>query len=198
MLHTDLIASIPALLRRHADARGSKAAYRDASTIVTYGELAARTASLAGHLADNGVEPGDKVAIFLPSSVAWVESCFAINRADGISVPISYEATESEVLYRLQDAGGTAIITMDERASLIAKLKQDTPDLKLTVLTGQGPTPAEGLRYEQLATSSPKSAPRDPSDIFEPAFIIYTSGTTGRAKGVLLSVHSILWVTAAC
>ena len=157
MLQTDLIASIPALLRRHADARGSKPAYRDATTTVTYGELVVRTANLAGHLADNGVQPGDKVAIFLPNSVAWVESCFAINRAAGISVPISYEATESEVLYRLQDAGCTAIIATDERASLIVKLKQDAPDLKLTVLAGEGPLPAGALRYEQLATSVPKS-----------------------------------------
>ncbi len=198
MLQTDLIASIPALLRRHADARGSKPAYRDASTTVTYGKLAARTANFAGHLADNGVQPGDKVAIFLPNSVAWVESCFAINRAGAIGVPISFEATESEVLYRLQDAQCRAVVTTGDRAPLIAKLKQDVPDLKLTVLTGQGPAPGAALSYEQLATSAPKSLPRDPSEIFEPAFIIYTSGTTGRAKGVLLSVHSMLWITAAC
>ena len=32
----------------------------------------------------------------------------------------------------------------------------------------------------------------------DPAYIIYTSGTTGRAKGVLLTVHGMLWITAAC
>ncbi len=32
----------------------------------------------------------------------------------------------------------------------------------------------------------------------ETAFILYTSGTTGRAKGVQLTVHGMLWVTAAC
>ena len=37
-----------------------------------------------------------------------------------------------------------------------------------------------------------------PTDIHTPAYIIYTSGTTGRAKGVLLTVHGMLWVVAAC
>ncbi len=55
MLHTDLIAPIPELLRRHAAARGGKCAYRDAQTSVTYAELLDRTGKLAGHLADNGI-----------------------------------------------------------------------------------------------------------------------------------------------
>ncbi len=63
-----------------------------------------RTGKLAGHLADNGIAPGDTVAIMLPNSVPWVESCFAIARAGAISVPISYDATEAEIRYRLADA----------------------------------------------------------------------------------------------
>ena len=81
MLHTDLIAPIPELLRRHATARGGKCAYRDARSSVTYAELLDRTGRLAGHLADLGIAPNDTVAIMLPNSVAWVESCFAIARA---------------------------------------------------------------------------------------------------------------------
>lgn len=198
MLQTDLIAPVAVLLQRHAAVRGSKVAYRDASSKVTYAELATRTGNLAGHLADNGVQAGDKVAIFLPNSVAWIESCFAINRAGAISVPISYEATESEILYRLQDADCSAIITTGQKAALITRLQQQVPALKVSVLADHGLQGGRALRYEELANSVPKSQPRDPLEIEQPAFIIYTSGTTGRAKGVVLSVHSMLWVTAAC
>ena len=46
MLHTDLIAPIPELLRRHAAARGDKIAYRDAQTSVTYAALLDRTGKM--------------------------------------------------------------------------------------------------------------------------------------------------------
>jgi long-chain acyl-CoA synthetase len=198
MLHTDLIASVPDLLRRHASARGGKLAYRDAQGSVTYAELEARTGRLAGHLADLGISPGDTVAMLLPNSVAWIETSFALTRAGAIGVPINYESTEPEIAYRLVDANCRAIVTTVERGDLVAKLRSDAPHLQITILTDRGSGNAQGLRYADLMAAQPKSAPRDPSDIFSPAYIIYTSGTTGRAKGVLLTVHGMLWVVAAC
>ena len=123
MLHTDLIAPIPQLLRRHAAARGDKIAYRDAQTAVTYAALLEHTGKLAGHLADHGIAPGDTVAIMLPNSVPWVESCLAIARAGAVSVPISYDSTETEIAYRLADANCKAAITTAERGDLFARLQ---------------------------------------------------------------------------
>jgi len=198
MLRTDLIASVPALIERHAGARGGKIAFEDANARVTYGELASRTANFAGHLADLGVNAGDTVAIFLPNGVSWIESCFAITRAGAIGVPISYDATESEIAYRLQDAACKAVITTDERAVVLDAIKPQCPTVATTILVERGKDRATGLRYESLVTKKPASRPRDPSSIHDAAYIIYTSGTTGRAKGVLLSVHSMLWVAASC
>jgi long-chain acyl-CoA synthetase len=198
MLHTDLIAPIPELLRRHAAARGAKTAYRDAQGSVTYAALLERTGRLAGHLADLGMAPGDTVAILLPNSVPWVETSLAIMRAGGVSVPISYEATEPEIAYRLADASCKAIVTTGERGDLVARLRAGAPALRTMILTDRGNACADALRYSKLVVTPPNSPPRDPATLHEPAYIIYTSGTTGRAKGVLLTVHGMLWITAAC
>src|SRR5499427_2095906 len=198
MLHTDLIAPIPELLKRQSAARGSKVAYRDVRSSVTYVALLDRTGKLAGHLADNGIVPNDTVAIMLPNSVQWVEACFAITRAGAIGVPISYDATENEISYRLTDANCKAVFTTAERGDLFAKLKASAPNLKTLIVTDRGQCSADALRYSRLIDSTAKSLPRDPASLHEPMYILYTSGTTGRAKGVQLTVHGMLWVAAAC
>lgn len=198
MLHTDLIAPIPELLRRHAAARGGKTAYRDAQSSVTYAGLLDRTGRLAGHLADNGIAANDTVAIMLPNSVQWVEACLAITRAGAVGVPISYDATESEIAYRLTDANCRAVFTTAERGDLFARLKGQAPNLKTLIVTERGQCSADALHYARLIASPAKSASRDPASLHEPMYILYTSGTTGRAKGVQLTVHGMLWVAAAC
>jgi long-chain acyl-CoA synthetase len=198
MLHTDLIAPIPELLRRHAAARGRKTAYRDANAQVTYAELLERTGRLAGHLADMGLEPGETVAIMLPNSVQWIETCLAVARTGALSVPISYDATEPEIAYRIADANCKAVVTTGERGDLLARLKAAAPNLKNLIVTERGTCTAPAIPYTKLVATPPGSAPRDPAMMHEPAFILYTSGTTGRAKGVVLTVHGLLWIAAAC
>jgi long-chain acyl-CoA synthetase len=197
VLRTDLIAPIPELLRRQAAAHASKCAYRDAQTSVTYAELNERTARLAGHLADNGVLPNDTVAICLPNSVPWVESCFAISRAGAIGVPISYDSTETEIAHRLTDANCKAVFTTAERVDLFTRLRASAPNLSVFIATDRGTGAAPALRYSELLGAPAKTKPRDPASLHETAFILYTSGTTGRAKGVQLTVHGMLWVAAA-
>ena len=196
MFQLDLIAPIGELLARQATKAASKIAYQDATRGVTYGDLQRRTGNLAGHLAENGVQPGDCVAILLPSSVRWVESCFAIVRAAGVAVPISVEASESEILYRLTDARCRAVITTPALAPTVRAIAA-TAKIDLLVVPTEA-AQADGASFDGWSETRCPTPARDPADIDAVAFIIYTSGTTGQPKGVQLSLRNMLWVTAAC
>jgi long-chain acyl-CoA synthetase len=196
MLRTDLIAPLHVLLKRNADEHPEKVAYRDAKRSTTYGELAETTANLAGHLSELGLRSGERVAIWLPNSVEWIESSFSITRAGGVGVPISYEATESEVLYRLDDAACRILVTTDERAASLAMAK--APSVKTVILADRGDQKVEGVRLGELRSKKASKTPVDSDAIEAPAYLVYTSGTTGRAKGVILTVHGMLWVVASC
>ena len=77
MLHTGLIAPVSELLERHRMQRPDKVAYWDAARSVTYSQLADRTASIAAGLSAQGVREGDRIALYLPNGVDWIEACFA-------------------------------------------------------------------------------------------------------------------------
>jgi long-chain acyl-CoA synthetase len=196
MLHPGLIAPVAELLQRHRKERPDKVAYWDAVRSVTYSQLASRTASIAAGLSGQGVRDGDRIAIFLPNGVDWVEACLAGLRAGAVIVPISYDAAEAEIAYRLSDADCRTVITTAARKELVSKLAAELDGPVSLVLVGSGAREA-GLCLDELAEAK-RDAALDPADIDRSSFIIYTSGTTGRAKGVLLSVRGMLWIAAAC
>jgi acyl-CoA synthetase (AMP-forming)/AMP-acid ligase II len=198
MLRTELIAPLHELLKRQAVAHGDKPAFMDASGSVSYADLEERTANLAGQLADLGISPGDAIAMLMPNSVAWVETCFGIERAGAVAVPIAYDSTEHEIAYRLADANCRLIVTTDEKTALVGKLRATAPGLKFVVLMDRGERQAGTIRLADLLANPGRSGPRDDSDLDRPSYIVYTSGTTGRAKGVILTMRGMLWVTASC
>jgi long-chain acyl-CoA synthetase len=196
MLHVDLIAPIARLLDRHGKQRPRQVAFSDSSRSLTYAGLAERTASIAANLAKAGLQDGDKVAIYLPNGVDWVEACIAALRAGAVVVPISFEAAEGEIAYRLTDAGCSLVITAAARKALVGKICDDAAITPTVVFAGPNAHEARQA-LEKLAAAS-STAPPDPDDIDRACFIIYTSGTTGPAKGVLLSMRGMLWIAAAC
>ncbi|MBV9566099.1 MAG: AMP-binding protein [Bradyrhizobium sp.] len=196
MLHLELIAPVATLLDRHAKARPDKVAYWDSLRSVTYRQLAERTAQIAANLVKVGVRDGDRIAIYLPNGVDWIEACLAGLRAGAVLVPISFDAAEAEISYRLTDAACGLVIAHASRKELIAKIAGQAGISPQVIHAGPSAAQA-GTTLEAFAAGA-TAPPPDPDDIDRTSFIIYTSGTTGRAKGVLLSVRGMLWIAAAC
>ncbi|MFL9901367.1 class I adenylate-forming enzyme family protein [Paraburkholderia fungorum] len=198
MIQTELIVPVHELLKRHAEERPDKISFEDERSSLTYRQLEEVTARLAVHFQASGVEPGDRVAVLLPNSVEWVVSCLAIVRAGGIAVPVSHEATIPEIEYRLTDASCVAVVTSDSRELEVRKLGDGIPSLKEYVTVQWSSAPVVGTEYRKVVEEWAQGIPVDADTLDLPAFVVYTSGTTGKAKGVLLSTRSMLWVTASC
>src|SRR5476649_2619255 len=152
MLHTELIAPVSELLERHRQERPDKVAYWDAARSITYSQLASRTASIAAGFSSNGVREGDRIAIYLPNSVDWIEACFAGLRCGAVLVPISYDAAEAEIAYRLADADCCMVITTPARKDLVGKLTTGSSGPVALVFAGKGADEA-GLCLNELAHS---------------------------------------------
>ena len=197
MIRSDLIAPLGVLLRRHASQRGDKIAFEDAKSATTYAELEANTSRLAGYLQVEPLEAGSRVAILLPNSVDWIVACVAIVRAGCIAVPISHDATESEIRYRLEDAACVALFVSEHHLSMAIRLSEALPGLSRLIVDGCQSS-SNAVSMSSLLARCSGNAPRDTDDIDATAFIVYTSGTTGKAKGVMLTQRSMLWIVATC
>ncbi len=196
MMDVDLIAPIALLMNRHLKNRPEQIAYSDSVSSVTYKQLADNTATIASNLAKAGLREGDRVALYLPNSVDSIEACFAGLRAGAVIVPISYDAAEGEISYRLTDADCSVIVTTAERKELVTKISRVANIAPRMIFAGHGAEQA-GTALANLAEHA-DTKPLDPEDIDRSSFVIYTSGTTGRAKGVLLSIRGMLWIAASC
>jgi malonyl-CoA/methylmalonyl-CoA synthetase len=91
---------------------------------ISYGELEAAAARIAGHLIAQGVEPGDRVALQVEKSVAAVAIYLGVLKAGAVFLPLNAAYTPSEVDYFLNDAEPRLFITDAEAFDAAAKSAQ--------------------------------------------------------------------------
>ncbi|GFH39489.1 type I polyketide synthase [Streptomyces pacificus] len=203
MLRTELIRPLSDLLRDHAARIPDKVAFTDHRRTVTYADLERRTRRLGGHLADLGLQPGDRALIHLGNGVEIVESYLAVLRAGGVAVPFNPHAADAELVHAADDSGARVVVTDPAHLDQVRTLLPGRPHLRV-VLTGASPAPAPprggGLpvSYDDLVGRDPARPARDDQSLDEAAFMLYTSGTTGKPKGVLSTQRACLWSVAAC
>ncbi|MDB5498180.1 MAG: matB [Phenylobacterium sp.] len=81
---------------------------------VSYGELEAGVAQVAGHLVARGVEPDDRVALQAEKSIAGVMIYLAVLKAGAVFLPLNAAYTPAEVAYFVKDAEPRLFVTDPE------------------------------------------------------------------------------------
>ena len=93
------------------------ATLHDRSTILTYGEVEAKSNQLAHYLHQQGVVCNDRVGLLIPRSPELYIAILAILKAGGAYVPLDPEYPADRIDYILDDCGIKTIVTTMELAS---------------------------------------------------------------------------------
>jgi acetyl-CoA synthetase len=151
---------------------------------LTYAELSDAVTRLAERLAELGVEPGDRVAIYLPMSPEVAVASHACAHIGAVQVPVFSGFAAPAVAQRLVDSKAKVAITA--RTSLrrgrevpmlaiLEEARREAPALEHVVVAP----------WDEEVAGSPGTLRPLAVDSEHPYLLTYTSGTTGKPKGVL-------------
>ncbi|MDQ8729190.1 class I adenylate-forming enzyme family protein [Bradyrhizobium sp. LHD-71] len=130
------------------------------------------------------IEPGDRVAIWLPNSFSWIASFLAVASLGGVLVPINTRLTGSEVVTILADAGVRVLITAPSYRGrdYLEEARDIAGSLVASIVSAPPSTPPSA--WQTFESASQTRGEPLAGGVF---CIQYTSGTTATPKGVMLT-----------
>ena len=170
----------------------------------------AETDAVAKGLMALGVEPGERVAVWMTNRPEWLWLMFALGKIGACIVPLNTRYRTDDVAYTVTQSRSATLITLDRSGPVdyqgmlaasmprVTRAPDDTlevegyPDLKRLVVLGEATIPHAGT-WDALVTGgrditdaalAARTAAVDPDSLM---MIAYTSGTTGHPKGVMHS-----------
>ena len=156
------------------------------ATFYPYSEVIARAKSVAGALQASGLEPGDRVAIILPTSIEFFDVFLGTQLAGGIPAALyppfflgklnDYFARTRKMLSRI---GARFLVTEARIKAILGPASSGVESLKKV------------LEAKSLLTSDPWTPVAvDPET---PAFLQFSSGSTSEPKAVVVSQLNLLY-----
>src|SRR2546423_4321525 len=166
---------------------------------LTYRELSARVTRFAEALVALGVEPGDRVAFFLPMSPEVSIVSHACAHIGAVQVPVFSGFAAPAVAQRLQDSEAKVVVTADgslrrgrevPMKEIVDDAVRESPSVEHVVVwrrLGRDDVPMTPRRdlFDAEVMEGPGTLEPLQVDSEHPYLLTYTSGTTGRPKGVV-------------
>ena len=160
---------------------------------VSTAEFVRRVREFAAGLIGLGINPGDRVAIFMKTRIEFTLLDYAIWFSGATTVTIYETSSAEQVEWIIGDSGAVAVICgNDELKGRFDDVADRLPACAhvfvadndgLDRLIAAGSDVNDSLVDDRVAAIAHD----------DPATLVYTSGTTGRPKGCLLSHGNLIW-----
>ncbi len=165
---------------------------------LTYADVEAQANRLAQALMAQGVQRGDRVALFLPNCVELVIGIFATLKAGAVFVPINYTMKADKCAYILNNCAAKVLIASGRQTAVLEQLRPMVPSLKAIILTSPVNSAAmPDLGYDAIQADYAADRPAVLNIDRDLACLIYTSGSTGDAKGVMSDHSNVVFAASA-
>ncbi|MED5277748.1 MAG: AMP-binding protein [Verrucomicrobiota bacterium] len=182
------MTNLPSQFTGNALKNPEKTAVFWGETTYSFGQAHCLAKRLAKRLREeHGLQPGDRVGLWLKNCPEFIFSLFGIMLAEGVVVSINSFLTPDEVGFILGDCEAKVLISEASMAEGTAKLRERLPQLDVIEVESLGQAEPEVPNYFFALGQAP-------ADL---ALIIYTSGTTGKPKGAMLSHQNLMCNVAA-
>jgi acetyl-CoA synthetase len=154
----------------------------------SFAELSHAVTRLAEGLVSLGVEPGDRVAIYMPMCPEVAVASNACAHIGAVQVPIFSGFAAPAFAQRLQDSEAKVVLTADrslrrgkwlDMRATAAEAVAQSPSVEHVVTWSRDDGSWNGVDL------GPGELPALEVDSEHPYLLAYTSGTTGKPKGVL-------------
>ncbi len=204
-------------LDRHLATRADKTAIlfepndpKEEAQHITYRELHERVCRMANVLAEQGVEKGDRVCIYLPMIPELAVSLLACARLGAVHSVVFAGFSATALATRINDCDCKLVICSDgsyrgkktiDLKTIVDEALEECPGVTTSLVvkrTGGKVTMKEGRdRWMQglLEEAKPDRAATI-VDAEDPLFVLYTSGSTGKPKGMVHTTGGYMVYTA--
>jgi acetoacetyl-CoA synthetase len=190
------VGSEPAVIERNQDGR---------RRALTWDELRDEVSKVRAALVDDGVQPGDVVAVYSPPSIEALTVYLAAASIGATYTSCASELGVEAVLSRLSQVEPRILFAADgyrygrktiDRRSDIAAITAALPGLKTTVLVDNlyqsDGLPSHTVRWAGFVGLDGTELSFEPVPFEHPLVVVYSSGTTGAPKCIVHSHGGVL------
>lgn len=176
-------------LARNADKYPNVYAVKSEYGDLTYLELNEQVNRLSHALLQRNIQKIDKVILFMPNTLEFIISYFAIQRIGAIAVPINIQSTKNGINYILNDSKPKAIIAHN----LVYNTLRDLDIHLVKIKTGKGNLNWESfLEVTSSASSKEVNCLANEDDL---SSLLYTLDVNNDLKRILFSYRNIILVS---